>query len=182
MSNARGDEWYTPKWLIEALGTFDLDPAAPRRGHWTATRCYTEEDDGLALPWYGRVFLNPPYSNPSPWVEKLVEHRNAIALYFARTDTKWMQRALDKADAVFLLKGRVRFVDMDGNQFQSAPAPSLLLAFGAPNVAALRVAQARNLISGKLFCEHRETDDAYGSRAADNRHSAKAFFGRVAAD
>lgn len=23
------DEWYTPKWVIEELGPFDLDPCAP---------------------------------------------------------------------------------------------------------------------------------------------------------
>lgn len=24
------DEWYTPKWILDALGSFDLDPCAPK--------------------------------------------------------------------------------------------------------------------------------------------------------
>lgn len=182
MRNARGDEWYTPRWLVEALGNFDLDPAAPRRGHWTATHCYTREDDGLALPWFGRVFLNPPYSNPSPWVERLVEHGSAIALYFARTDSKWMHRALAAADGVFFIKGRMQFVDINERTFGSATMPSLLLAYGRANVEAIQKAQAYNRIGGRLFREHRGADDACGSKAVGNRQSTQLPFGNVVAD
>lgn len=47
---ASADEWYTPQWIIEELGPFDLDPcAAPcsLRPFRTAPVCYTKEDDGL---------------------------------------------------------------------------------------------------------------------------------------
>lgn len=151
MSKSRGDEWYTPRWLVEALGPFDLDPAAPSENHWTAKRCYTRSNDGLHLPWNGRVFLNPPYSEPLPWVKRLVEHGNAIALYFVRTDTKWMQRALDAADAAFLLRGRIPFVDIDERKSGTPAAASVLLAFGESNVAAIREAQRRRAIDGKLL-------------------------------
>jgi len=166
MSNTRGDEWYTPEWLVKALGKFDLDPSAPRRNHWTADRCYTKRDNGLALPWFGRVFLNPPYSNPDPWVEKLVQHGNAIALYFARTDTRWMHRALDSADAVFFLKGRIPFVDIKGQKSGSPASPSILLAYGQENVAAIRRAAARNLIEGKLSCLENDAETVQRSCAS----------------
>ena len=32
----RSDEWYTPKWIIDALGPFDLDPCAPSEQFYTA--------------------------------------------------------------------------------------------------------------------------------------------------
>jgi hypothetical protein len=62
------DVWLTPPAIIEALGgasSFDLDPCASSDRPWpTARRHYTVEDNGLILPWFGRVWMNPPYSNP----------------------------------------------------------------------------------------------------------------------
>lgn len=59
-------EWYTPPYIIEALGNdFDLDPCAPKKDWYTAKKCFTKEDDGLVQDWKGFVFLNPPYSNPT---------------------------------------------------------------------------------------------------------------------
>ena len=58
-------EWYTPPYILEALGNdFDLDPCAPKKDWYTAKKCFTKEDDGLVQDWKGFVFLNPPYSQP----------------------------------------------------------------------------------------------------------------------
>lgn len=81
-SGAR-DERYTPAWVFQRLGLrFDLDVAAPVGGvPWIpADRHYSIEDDGLAQPWHGRVWMNPPYSGATPWVTKFIEHRHGIAL------------------------------------------------------------------------------------------------------
>lgn len=52
------DEWLTPPELLRALGPFALDPCAPVVRPWdTAERHYTVEDDGLSIPWVGRVWL-----------------------------------------------------------------------------------------------------------------------------
>ena len=49
------DDWYTPKWIIDTLGPFDLDPCAPPadvRPYEIAPTAYTKDDDGLSHEWY----------------------------------------------------------------------------------------------------------------------------------
>lgn len=47
-------------------------------------------------------------------------------LTFARTDTLWFQEYGQQADYVLFVKGRLKF----GDGKNSAPAPSILMAFG----------------------------------------------------
>jgi hypothetical protein len=64
----------TPKWIIDAIGPFDLDPAAADPRPWDcAQHNYTAADDGLSQPWHGRVFLNPPFNRyeVGRWIERL---------------------------------------------------------------------------------------------------------------
>lgn len=153
MADVRGDEWYTPRAMVEALGEFDLDPAAPSKNHWTAKTCYTKRDNGLTKPWAGRVFMNPPYSDIDPWIEKMTHHRNGIVLVFARMGTAWMCHASGIADAIFFLDGRIKFVDKKERAAGSANAPSMLLAYGEQNVEAIARAVVDGKLSGRLFEE-----------------------------
>lgn len=59
------DTWLTPRWILECLGAFDLDPcAAESAPRWVGSaRSFTKADNGLVLPWEGRVFMNPPFSS-----------------------------------------------------------------------------------------------------------------------
>jgi hypothetical protein len=77
------DDYYTPSWVFERMGIeFDLDVCAPPGGiPWIpAKRYYTQAYDGLTSPWSGRVWMNPPYSQPRPWVERFIEHANGVCL------------------------------------------------------------------------------------------------------
>lgn len=77
------DELYTPKFIFDALKIdFDLDVCAPEQGplHTPAHKWYSLKDDGLVKPWFGRVWMNPPYSNPGVWVDKWLDHKNGFAL------------------------------------------------------------------------------------------------------
>jgi hypothetical protein len=46
----------TPRWLLDRLGPFDLDPGAADPRPWDCARVnITERENGLAHPWRGRV-------------------------------------------------------------------------------------------------------------------------------
>jgi hypothetical protein len=147
----RTDEWLTPRELVAALGPFDLDPCAPVQRPWaTATHHYTVEDDGLRQPWFGRVWLNPPYGpQVSRWLQRLAEHGEGIALVFARTETDAFARWVwERADAVLFLAGRLRFCDVAGRpSTNNAGAGSVLVAFG--HDSALRLSRAK--LKGKFI-------------------------------
>ena len=143
------DVWLTPPQIIKALGEFDLDPCASLNRPWdTAKHHYTIEDDGIASPWFGRVWCNPPYGpGMAPFLEKMVEHGDGIVFIFARTETQaFFKYVWDKADAILFLKGRVRFHLPDGAQGGTAGSPSVLIAYGKQNVKALEMSG----VAGKL--------------------------------
>jgi hypothetical protein len=98
------DERYTPRWVFDALAVrFDLDPAAaPGGAHVPADRFYTAETDGLTQAWHGLVWLNPPFSNMPPWVNRWLDHGNGCLL-FPWTDSDWHRRLLDAVPVVVLL-------------------------------------------------------------------------------
>jgi hypothetical protein len=136
--SSRTAEHYTPETIIVStlacLGEIDLDPCSdvgdppniPAHMH------YTVADDGLAHPWSGRIYLNPPYGREiGDWVEKLCfEHEagrltEAIALLPSRTDTQWWRRL--RAYPVCFVQGRLTFVGSD----DPAPFPSAVFYLGS---------------------------------------------------
>jgi len=132
--------WLTPPKILQALGEFDLDPCTPLIMPWqTAKHRYTEQDNGLILPWFGRVWMNPPYGNElEHWLKKMTEHLNGIGFVFARTETKAFQNyVFPYVDSMLFLKGRTRFYKPDGTLGGSATAPSILLGYGDENVDCL---------------------------------------------
>lgn len=134
------DEWYTPAIVFDRLGLdFDLDPASPSSGPvpWVPARRFLSAlDDGLGSVWTGRVWLNPPYSRVAPFLDRLAEHGDGIALTFARTDTRWFHRAVETAAAVTFVRDRLYFVRPNGSSGRPALG-SLLLAWGETSAAAL---------------------------------------------
>lgn len=77
-SASYSDGWYTPKFIIDGLGKFDLDPCAPSVPLFkTAEIMYNEFDDGLTQKWEGRVWLNPPYSRPliNKFMRRMADHK-----------------------------------------------------------------------------------------------------------
>ena len=134
-AHMKSDTWLTPPHIIAALGPFDLDPcAAPEPRPWpTATTHYVKADDGLSKPWFGRVWVNPPYGRETAkWMARLAEHGRGTALIFARTETSlFFNHVWSSASALLFLEGRLHFHRADGTRAAAnGGAPSVLIAYG----------------------------------------------------
>lgn len=116
--NSGNNEWYTPPWIIESarqvMGSIDLDPASCEEANKIvqAKQFYT---DGLNNPWYGWVWLNPPYARGlvDKFMDKTISELDNIEqimiLVNNATETKWFQKILPYMDSICLLNKRVRF-------------------------------------------------------------------------
>lgn len=147
-TKGKSDSWITPQPVIAALGgfaSFNLDPCASTPQPWPCARhAFSMADNGLLQSWAGRVWLNPPYSAPAPWLARLGAHGQGTALIFARTETdafaRWVWAV---ASGILFLRGRLCFHRPDGSlpQRKSASggpansgAPSVLIAYGTDDL------------------------------------------------
>lgn len=130
------DSWITPKWLIDALPDFDLDPCASTPQPWPcAKRSYNIADNGLMRPWDGFVWCNPPYGKAAAtWLNRMALHNNGIALVFARTETQmFFDHVWPFARVLLFLEGRLTFHYPDGRRPRegaNSGGPSVLIAYG----------------------------------------------------
>ena len=95
-----------------------------------------KNDDGLSKDWFGRVWLNPPYSRPliDLFVKKMAEHNNGITLLYNRCDSKMFQDVIfKKATAMLFMRHRI-----DGTVGGSPGCGSILIAFGKDNAEILK--------------------------------------------
>lgn len=144
------DTWLTPRYILDCLGSFDLDPcAASGNPHWVAPRSFTYLDDGLKQEWSGRVFMNPPFSNTVPWLAKHAEHANGVSLVPASVESKvWREHVWTRAKSILLLHGRTRFCNPDGSSTQGRPLRSVaLIAWAAEDAAII----ANSPLAGSLL-------------------------------
>tara|TARA_Y100000296_G_C5083658_1_gene211246 strand:- start:223 stop:711 length:489 start_codon:yes stop_codon:yes gene_type:complete len=136
-AHGESDEWYTPKYIFDALGCgFDLDVAAPLGGprYVPADSYMTQEDDALLAEWCGFVWMNPPFGNQNTkrrWLNKFFQHGCGIALVPDRTSAPWFQEMATMADAMCFLNGKVKFERPDGSIGKSPGTGTVLVASGA---------------------------------------------------
>jgi hypothetical protein len=133
------NEYFTPQWIFDKLGLmFDLDVAAPEGGvPWLPCKNFlTSKDDGLKTEWHGMVWMNPPYSQCVPWVEKFMQHGNGIAL-LPTSKAAWFKRLFDHPDVHVLHPSQnVRFAT-PANEIKGIFMPTLLFAMGEISYQAL---------------------------------------------
>lgn len=150
MIPAKTSEWPTPAVVFDPLdtefGPFTLDPCGAAEHHYTAWkianhnggRCFdgsTEALDGLAQPWQGRVFMNPPYGRTTPlWIAKAHEEivtghaEIVVALLKSTTDVRWWHEYVENCSYVAerrFIKGRIHF----GDGKAPAPFPSVIVVW-----------------------------------------------------
>jgi len=151
--------WLTPIEIINALGSFDLDPCTPPEMPWkTAEHRYTEEIDGLIMPWFGRVWLNPPYGKGmDKWLKKMAEHGNGVGLYFNRLESnQFHDWVFPFASGLFFKKQRIYFKDAKGQVPEGSNGPgtgSVFVSYGLENAAVLKDLPLKG-IQGKFIPLH----------------------------
>jgi len=111
--------------IADKVGGFDLDPAAGCEPTQIGDERYTEADDGLAQPWYGTVWLNPPFSAKTKWYKRLYDQYNngdmerAVSITNTGTDTDWFQHWFRTADKIVFLDGRDWYIQDGTENFAS---------------------------------------------------------------
>lgn len=132
------DEWITPFKLFYQLEEifkvkFTLDPCSTIQN----TKCinhFTIKDNGLEQSWKGHnVFVNPPYSEITKWVQKSYEesfkdNTSVVMLIPSRTDTKYWHKWIMQANSIYFIKSRVKFEHLEKKMY-IAPFPSCVVYF-----------------------------------------------------
>ena len=116
MFSSKSAEWATPQNFYNKLnrdfGPFTLDPCSDGVNNKTPKH-FTEKDDGL------RHWLKKAYD------EGQKPNTTVVCLIPARTDTKYWHEYVMKAQAIYFVKGRLKFGDSEN----SAPFPSAVVIF-----------------------------------------------------
>jgi hypothetical protein len=62
------------------------------------------------MPWEGRVFVNPPFSELPKWINRFVLHGNGVMLVPARIEVGWFWDLWSHCDGIFFTKGPVKYL------------------------------------------------------------------------
>ncbi len=108
------DDYETDEWLLNVFEDW-FDP------------CPLFADfNGLEIPWKEHTYVNPPYSNPMPWVIKAIEESKkgctVVMLLKHDSSTRWFKMLHEHGSKFLLVHGRLKF-----RTGASAPFPSVLV-------------------------------------------------------
>lgn len=144
------DEWYTPKYIFDAMDCeFDTDVASPGKDvtPWIPAKRFIC-DGSLEKKWDGFVWMNPPFGKRNglePWLNKFILHWNGIALVPDRTSAPWWQYFAPQVDLVLFVKCKIKFINERGELGKSPAQGTCLCAVGERGKTALSNAARNNL-------------------------------------
>jgi len=136
--NNTSDDYRTPKEIFNGFNDrfdFTLDVAASDENA-LCRNYFTKDDDGLSRKWEGSVWCNPPYQNPSAWIEKGISELqlencdSVVYLLNVDTSTKWFHDLImPNCEEIHLIKGRLNFGGPHVVKRGSNPKPSMVVVF-----------------------------------------------------
>ena len=135
--------------IYAAFGDVHLDPCGHPLSPVVARHCIllSEGGDGLVDDWSGVLaFVNPPYSQLLAWLRRAHEQWRAgkvgtvVCLVPVRTDSAWFHETLSADADIYLLQGRVRFLNLQGRS-QHTPFSLMILTLGATSEQKQRYAE-----------------------------------------
>jgi hypothetical protein len=135
------DEMFTPSWIFEALNMeFDLDVASSHNPfvQVPTKRLFTIDDDSLNQEWVGTVWMNPPYSKVTPWIEKWIEHGNGFCLVPLSSNGKWVNRLWESNAYLTYLPPNMAFIGGVDGKMVKHRWRCALWALGDENIKALQ--------------------------------------------
>jgi hypothetical protein len=135
------DEMFTPPWIFEELNVeFDLDVASSHNPYVkvTAKKIYTIDDDSLNQNWAGRVWMNPPYSKVTPWINKWIEHQNGFCLVPLSSNGKWVNVLWESNASLTYLPPNMAFIGGIDGKLVKHRWRCALWALGNDNIESLR--------------------------------------------
>ena len=114
------DYWETPWDVVEninRLRPLTIDVACQEHN----AKCPLALTDALNSDWKatqdlmgGWIWCNPPYSDPSPWVDQFITSgARGVMLVNLAGSAKWFHSALKHASELWVLRGRIGFYDPD---------------------------------------------------------------------
>jgi hypothetical protein len=103
ISTKPSDNYATPSWIMSMFeGWYDPCPLNPN-----------PTVDGLKEDWKDKTYVNPPYSNPLPWVLKSIEENKKgkrIALLLKLDcSTRWYRELMNANAHIIFINERVKF-------------------------------------------------------------------------
>lgn len=147
------DSRFTPSefmaGIYAAFGEIDLDPCGHTLSPVIARRriLLSEGGNGLADAWTAKLaFVNPPYSELLVWLRRAHDQWRAgkvetvVCLVPIRTDSAWFHETLSTDADIYLLQGRVRFLNSLGRS-QHTPFSLMVLTLGATTEQKRRYAE-----------------------------------------
>ena len=148
LTSSETEEWFTPPHIIElvrkVLGGIDLDPASCAEANEIvqAGEYFTKEDDGLYMPWHGKVFLNPPFGKERTkslagiWLSKMLEEYivgnfdEGIALTHTRPGYEWYESMIREVP-ICQTREKISFISSTGKKGSGSKTSQTFFYFGS---------------------------------------------------